>query len=231
MSVTRASQPKKAQVITQLAGYTFSQPSLLDEALTHPSLSGSYNYQRLEFLGDRVLGLAISTWLLELFPGEAEGKLNRRFAALVRRETLAEMAIKLGITKELKLTPGAEQDGTRDKDAIQSDVCESFIGAMYLDGGFDVANAFIRKHWKSLINKGPSAIKDNKTILQEWCQARGINVPNYTIVNQTGPDHSPVFTIEVNIEGHGKSSAVGPAKRIAEQAAAQKLYDILTGEE
>lgn len=223
-------QSKPSRVIKKLAGYTFTKTSLLDEALTHPSLSGNYNYQRLEFLGDRVLGLAVSTWLLEEYPNEAEGKLNRRFTALVRRETLAEMSVQLGIVKALKLTPGAEQEGTRDKEAIQADVCESFIGALYLDGGFDAANAFIRQHWKPLIGAGPSAYKDNKTILQEWCQARGISVPNYNVVDQAGPDHNPVFTIEVNIDGHGAARASGSAKRIAEQAAAQQLYDILTGE-
>lgn len=221
---------KPAQLIKKLAGYTFTQTSLLDEALTHPSLSGNYNYQRLEFLGDRVLGLVVSTWLLEEYPSEAEGKLNRRFTALVRKETLAEMSVKLGIDKALKLTPGAEQEGTRDKEAIQADVCESFIGALYLDGGFDAASTFIREHWKPLIGAGPSAFKDSKTILQEWCQARSIAVPSYNVVEQTGPDHNPIFTIEVSIVDHGAARASGSAKRIAEQAAAQELFDILTGE-
>ena len=226
----RVVKPKSAVIVEKLAGYTFAKTSLLDEALTHPSMSGSYNYQRLEFLGDRVLGLVISTWLLEEYPSEAEGKLNRRFTALVRRETLAEMSVTLGIAKALKLTPGAEQEGTRDKEAIQADVCESFIGALYLDGGFGAANAFIRQHWKLLIGAGPSAFRDSKTVLQEWCQARAIAVPSYSVVEQTGPDHDPVFTIEVKIDGHGTARASGPAKRIAEQAAAQELHDILTGE-
>ncbi|WP_262695526.1 ribonuclease III [Kordiimonas aquimaris] len=226
----RVAKSKPSRFIKKLAGYTFTQTSLLDEALTHPSLSGNYNYQRLEFLGDRVLGLVVSTWLLEEYPNEAEGRLNQRFTALVRRETLAEMSVKLGIVKALKLTPGAEQEGTRDKEAIQADVCESFIGALYLDGGFDAANVFIREHWKSLIGAGPSAFKDSKTILQEWCQARSIAVPNYNVIEQTGPDHNPVFTIEVSIDGHGTARASGSAKRIAEQAAAQELFDILTGE-
>ncbi|NVJ98476.1 MAG: ribonuclease III [Alphaproteobacteria bacterium] len=213
-----------------IVGYTFQSPSLLDEALTHPSLSGSHNYQRLEFLGDRVLGLSVATLLLEAFPGEAEGKLNRRFTALVRRETLAEMARKLGLSDALKLTPGAETEGTREKEAVQADVTEAVIGAMYLDGGYDVADKFIRKHWSPLLNEGPTAIKDSKTQLQEWCQARSLPLPFYKMVGRTGPDHSPVFTIEAIVDNKGTATAIGPAKRQAEQAAAAELLAVLTGE-
>lgn len=228
--MTKKIKSKQKPAISTLAGYKFSRTSLLDEALTHPSLSGSYNYQRFEFLGDRVLGLVVSTLLLEEFPGEAEGKLNQRFTALVRKETLAEMAVQLGIVKALKLTPGAEQEGTRTKEAIQADVCESFIGALYLDGGFDAANAFVRKHWKPLIGASPVAFKDSKTILQEWCQARAVALPEYVETARTGQDHAPVFTIEARIEGKGAAKASGTAKRLAEQAAAQALYEILNGE-
>jgi len=213
-----------------IAGYTFQKPSYLEEALTHPSLSGTHNYQRLEFLGDRVLGLVIATWLLEAYPGEAEGKLNRRFTALVRRETLAEMACHLGLMSSLKLTPGAEAEGTREKEAIQSDVTEAVIGAMYLDGGFDVASAFIRKHWAPLMKEGPSAFKDAKTLLQEWCQARAVALPQYKLVERTGPDHNPEFTIAAMVDGFGEEIATGGAKRQAEQAAAGALLARLTGE-
>lgn len=216
--------------LKQLVGYKFDKPSLLDEALTHPSLSGTYNYQRLEFLGDRVLGLVISTWLLEAYPKEAEGKLNRRFTSLVRKETLAEMSVKLGIVDAIKLTPGAEAEGTREKEAVQSDVCEAVIGAMYLDGGFEVANAFIRKHWVPLMKGEVDAVKDNKTLLQEWCQARALPLPKYSVVDRTGPDHNPVFTIEARVDGKGEAVATGTAKRLAEQASAKKLFDALTGE-
>lgn len=213
-----------------ILGYTFERPSLLAEALTHPSISGSHNYQRLEFLGDRVLGLVISTWLLEAFPGEAEGKLNRRFTALVRKETLAEMARSLDLQAALNLTPGAESEGTRDKEAVQADLMEAVIGAMYLDGGFDVADRLIRKHWAPLMDEGPSAFKDNKTQLQEWCQARSLPLPRYKLVEQRGPDHNPVFTIEAIVENKGTAQASGPAKRHAEQAAAAELMLQLTGE-
>lgn len=218
-----------ASVPKTIAGYTFKSLSLLDEALTHPSLSGSYNYQRLEFLGDRVLGLAISTWLLEEFPRDAEGQLNRRFTALVRKETLAEISRNLKLVDQLKVTPGAEAEGTRDKEAIQSDVCESIIGAIYLDAGFDAANGFIRRHWKDLIGAGVRAHKDSKTQLQEWCQARAASMPTYEVVDRVGPDHDPIFTIEVAVEGKGSARASGAAKRIAEQAAADRLLTQLTG--
>ncbi len=212
----------------EIAGYEFTKPSLLEEALTHPSLSGTHNYQRLEFLGDRVLGLAISTWLLEAYPREAEGKLNRRFTALVRKETLAEMSQNLGFSDALKLTPGAEAEGTRTKEAVLADVCEAVIGAMYLDSGFGAAEKFIRTHWAGLIQHGPNAYKDSKTLLQEWCQARGLPLPKYATVDQQGPDHNPVFTIEAAVENNGSATASGSAKRLAEQAAAEELLTVLT---
>lgn len=228
--MAKSNARKNTAPLTEIAGYVFVRSSLLDEALTHPSLSGNRNYQRFEFLGDRVLGLVIATWLLEVYPKEAEGKLNQRFTSLVRRETLAEMAVKLGIIDHLKLTPGAEAEGTRTKEAIQADVCESVIGAMYLDGGFEAANQFIRTHWASLIGAGVTAIKDDKTLLQEWCQARGVDLPSYTVIEQSGPDHEPVFTIQVAVAGKGEAQATGTAKRLAEQAAAHLLFKQLSGD-
>ncbi|WP_308909583.1 ribonuclease III [Pseudokordiimonas caeni] len=215
---------------SKVAGYTFTKVSFLDEALTHPSLSGSSNYQRLEFLGDRVLGLVIAEWLLELFPGEAEGKINRRFTGLVRRETLADMAETLGLVPLIKLNPGAEQEGTRDKAAIRADITEAVIGALYLDGGFAAAKAFIRKHWKPLLDGVPSAAKDSKTQLQEWAQARSLPLPTYDVVGCDGPDHSPVFTIRAAIDGVGEAEARGTSKRIAQQAAAEALLETIDGD-
>jgi len=217
-------------MLKEIAGYTFKKPSLLDEALTHPSLSGTYNYQRLEFLGDRVLGLSVSTRLLEDYPKEQEGKLNRRFTGLVRKETLADISRKLGIVDHIKVTPGAEIEGTREKEAVQADVCEAVIGAIYLDSGFAAADAFIREHWANFEGDNVAAIKDNKTLLQEWCQARSIALPTYKVVDRAGPDHSPVFTIEVTIEGKGSARAEGTAKRLAEQAAAKDLFAAVAGE-
>jgi ribonuclease-3 len=216
---------KKVQ--KKVADYTFNKVSLLEEALTHPSLSGRHNYQRLEFLGDRVLGLVVSDWLLDLYPDDDEGQLNQRFSSLVRRETLAEMARNLKIVNMILLAPGAEQEGTRDKDAIQCDVCEAVIGAIYLDGGFDAANAFIRAHWKGIVQKDVNAFKDAKTLLQEWCQARNLPLPRYNVVSRTGPDHNPIFIMQAEVEGVDQASAKGTAKRFAEQAAASALIEQL----
>ncbi len=211
----------------KVADYTFNKVSLLEEALTHPSLSGRHNYQRLEFLGDRVLGLVVSDWLLDLYPDDDEGQLNQRFSSLVRRETLAEIARNLKIVNMILLAPGAEQEGTRDKGAIQCDVCEAVIGAIYLDGGFDAANAFIRAHWKGIVQKDVNAFKDAKTLLQEWCQARNLPLPRYNVVSRTGPDHNPIFIMQAEVEGVDQASAEGTAKRFAEQAAAAALIEQL----
>jgi ribonuclease-3 len=215
------------KVQKKVADYTFKKVSLLEEALTHPSLSGRHNYQRLEFLGDRVLGLIISDWLLDLYPDEDEGLLNQRFSALVRRETLAEMSRNLKIVDLILLAPGAEQEGTRDKDAIQCDVCEAVIGAIYLDGGFPAANDFVRRHWKDIVSKDVNAFKDAKTLLQEWCQARNLPLPRYNVLSRSGPDHNPIFVMQAEVETVDNASAEGSAKRFAEQAAAAALMEKL----
>ncbi|RMB04427.1 ribonuclease III [Eilatimonas milleporae] len=213
----------RSEPMVEIAGYGFEKPSLLAEALTHPSLDGRLNYQRFEFLGDRVLGLVIAEWLLDHFPGENEGQLNRRLSSLVRRETLAERARALGFDKALKLMPGAETEGARTKEAVQADVCEAVLGAIYLDSGYEAARAFIRRHWAGLLEKGPAVTKDAKTRLQEFAQGRGWSLPEYRQLDRTGPDHDPVFTIEVVLGDRGAARAEGPAKRVAEQAAAEVL--------
>ncbi len=223
MSKKNTLKPEKAASVGIIAGYTFDKVSLLEEAMTHPSLSGGYNYQRLEFLGDRVLGLVIADWLLALYPGEAEGVLNQRFSALVRRETLAEIALKLGIDKTIKVAAGAETEGTRQKETVLCDVCESLIGAIFLDRGYTAAETFIHQHWADLTDQGPNTFKDAKGQLQEWAQARAKNLPEYDIVHRSGPDHNPLFTIKVTVAGCGSAQAKGVSKRIAEQAAAKAL--------
>lgn len=214
----------------EIAGYVFKKPSLLGEALTHPSLSGRENYQRLEFLGDRVVGLVIAEWLLERFPHENEGRLNRRLVSLVRKETLADMSDLTGFTHALKLTQGAEQEGARDKVAVKADLFEAVLGAMYLDGGFEPVRAFVRKHFAGMMEDGPNVSKDAKTRLQEYAQKLGVTLPGYVILDRSGPDHSPVFTVRARLEGKGEATATGPSKKVAEQEAAQALYNFLTGQ-
>lgn len=213
--------------IAAITGHGFRSPKLLRTALTHPSVASSSHYQRLEFLGDRVLGLVVARWLYDRFPNEQEGKLNRRFIALVRQETLADITADTGISAFILLETGAEQEGTRNTPAVLADICEAVIGALYLDGGLEAAEHFIRTHWAGPLQAGPEVYRDAKTALQEWAQGKGYPLPRYWTVNRTGPDHSPEFEIAVRVDGAGEASAHGASKRSAEQGAAEKLLQNL----
>lgn len=212
-----------------IEGLTIKDAGLLGLALTHPSVPGRPSYQRLEFLGDRVLGLIVATWLYEAFPEEPEGKLNRRFTALVRRETLASVARELDIGELVRVEAGAAAVGTHLAENVLADVCEALIGALYLDGGLAAAEAFVRRHWRERVKAGPKVYKDAKTALQEWAQGRGLPVPEYVILSRSGPDHDPEFEIEARIEGHPPARARGKSRREAEQAAAGELFGRLAG--
>lgn len=213
--------------LSKIADYEFQKPDLLREALTHPSLDKGESYQRLEFLGDRVLGLVISKTLFEKFPNEAEGKLNRRFSALVRREAVAEVASRLQLDRLILMSEGADAEGSRTKVSVLGDVGEAVIGAIYMDGGFDAASDFVLTHWKPLLDAGAKSVKDAKTELQEWAQARALDLPKYEVISRDGPDHNPVFTIQVVVEDNGTAQAEASSKRVAEQKAARTLLDQL----
>ena len=215
--------------IDDIVGHRFQDQRLIEQALSHPSLPGPVNYQRLEFLGDRVLGLVVAAWLYERYPGEAEGELNRRYTALVRRETLAEVAQGLGLDAHIRGEASADAAGLRQQPAVLADVCEAVIGALYLDAGLEVAAEFIHRHWQARLN-GPATLKDAKTALQEWAQAHRLPLPTYQVADRTGPDHSPEFTVTVAVVDHGEETASGPSKRAAQQAAAQRMLDRLVGE-
>jgi len=204
-------------------GHRFTDRKLLLAALTHGSLSENVNYQRLEFLGDRVLALVMATRLYETFPDEQEGLLNRRFTALVRRETLAEVAQEAGLDTLVRLETAAEQDGARRTPALLADVCEAVLGALYLDGGLDCAAAVINRHWAKRLATAEIAAKDAKTALQEWAQGNGLGLPAYRMVGRSGPDHDPEFEVEVRVSGLGKERGRAGSKRAAEQAAAAAL--------
>ncbi|TCT11508.1 RNAse III [Tepidamorphus gemmatus] len=207
-------------------GYTFSDGSLLATALTHASaVAGTSrpSYQRLEFLGDHVLGLVMAHMLYERFPDADEGEMSRRLAALVRRETCAAVAREIDLGAFLRLGSGEVQSGGRAKEAILGDVCEAVIGAIYLDGGLDPAATFIRDHWDGRIDRDSRLLKDAKTSLQEWAHARGLAAPVYREVSRSGPDHAPQFEIEVSLPGIDSIRAVGGSKRAAEQNAAEAL--------
>jgi len=206
--------------IYKILGYQFKDTDLLQEALTHPSLEGSPNYQRLEFIGDRVLGLAISVWMYELYPTADEGGLASRHTNLVRREACAKVAEKLDLGKFIHMAKSSEDTGGRTRETIIADACESVIGAIYLEAGYEVAEKFIRVNWKDLANNVKVAERDAKTILQEKVQAQGMPTPIYTILDRSGSDHEPTFTIAVKVKDEGEESAKGQSKREAEQQAA-----------
>ncbi len=222
--------------------YRFKQPELLDEALTHPSASlgrgprgpvatGSGRrrtvYERLEFLGDRVLGLVVAEMLFHRFPDENEGALARRHAALVRREALARVALILGLDKLLLLSKGEEEAGGRNNPTMLSDACEALLGAVYADGGLDPAARIIRGHWATLMAESATPPKDAKTALQEWAQGRGKPLPLYETRGIEGPPHDPSFLVAVTVEGFLSVTGCGTSKRAAEQAAATAMLEQL----
>ncbi len=204
-------------------GYSFRDPSLLEEALTHPSLGKKRNNQRLEFLGDAVLGMLVSRLLFDLFPKETEGELARRQAALVCGPTLAQVAKEARLGAHLRLANSEEAAGGRDNPTNLEDACEALIGALYIDGGIEAAAAFVLPRWEKLAKSLKAAPKDAKTSLQEWAQARGLPVPSYTVLESEGPAHAPVFTIEARVQGYEPVTATAPNKRAAEQSAAAEL--------
>ena len=200
--------------------------ALFTRALTHSS-RGDEHYERLEFLGDRVLGLAIATWLYELFPDEPEGKLSRRLNALVSGETCAEIARELGLGRHLILGKQAREDGAADSDNVLGDVVEALIGALYLEAGLVAAAAFIRRAWADRVSTHDKAPKHPKSALQEWAAANERKPPTYQTKDRSGPHHAPRFVVEVEIKGIGSASAEGLSKQDAETAAAKALLEKL----
>jgi ribonuclease III len=217
-------KPNLDELLNKL-GYRFENPALLDEALTHVSApkADGQSYQRLEFLGDRVLGLAIADLLYRTFPGAPEGELSRRLAELVRRESCAEIAITWDVGPYLKLGAGEAHAGERRNQTILADVCEAIIGAAFLDGGYEAARGVVERAFLPLLEAPRRPLRDPKSALQEWAQGRGLPPPTYSIVEQTGPDHAPKFRVMVKVKGAETEFGLGTSKRIAEQAAARSL--------
>jgi ribonuclease-3 len=211
-------------------GHSFTDASLLVRALTHvsalPALRAQRridSYQRLEFLGDRVLGLAVSTMLFETYPAAEEGELSRRLADLVRKDTCADVARDWGVGEFLRLGEGEAQTGGAKKSAILGDICESILGAVFLDAGFPAAEGVVRKFFAAKMLHPGRPLRDAKTALQEWAQARGLPPPAYRQSGRSGPDHAPLFVMEVVVTGFESVKAEGTSKRLAEQACAQKF--------
>ena len=219
---------KKSEAIRsfeQRLGYEFSNLSLLVEALTHSSIASDFrkDNQRLEFLGDRVLGLVMAEALLEIDQTAPEGTLAPRFNALVRKETCAEVARQIELGGVLKIGRSEMVSGGRRKDALLGDGMEAVIAAIYKDGGFEIAKTIIIKLWGDRIKNVKVDARDAKTMLQEWAQARGQNPPNYEVISRSGPDHAPDFLVKVILDSGETSEAMAGSKRQAEQMAAKAL--------
>jgi ribonuclease III len=226
----------------QRIDYEFSRPELLAEALTHrsaprpPGAGGRRsrravprNYERLEFLGDRVLGLVIADLLWRRFDSEAEGPLTQRHAQLVRRETLAAIGDEIGLVGHLVLSPAEAAAGAARNPAILADAVEAVVAAIYLDGGFAAAFRFVERLWAPRIAAMDRPPRDPKTTLQEWTQGRGLPLPAYELTATSGPDHARHFTVSVTVAGHDGASATATSKRAAEAGAAAALIERLTG--
>jgi len=206
-------------------GHSFARPELLARAVTHSSMSSPTrsDNQRLEFLGDRVLGLVMAEALLAKDKAASEGQLAPRFNALVRKEACADVARDIGLGEALKLGRSEMMSGGRRKQALLGDAMEAVIAAVYLDAGFDAARDMVLRLWGDRVGRVEADARDPKTALQEWAQARGMPPPVYTEVKRSGPDHAPEFTICVALANGQQVQAVAGSKRQAEQAAAQEL--------
>ncbi len=218
---------ESAAWIESRLGHRLKDRALFERALTHSS-RGEEHYERLEFLGDRVLGLIVATWLFELFPDEPEGKLSRRFNALVSGEVCAEIARELGVGGQVRLGKQAREDGAADSDNVLGDIVEALIGALYLEAGLAAATAFVRRAWAERVSTHDKAPKHPKSALQEWAAANDKKPPAYQTKHRSGPHHAPKFVVEVEIKGVGTASAEGLSKQEAETAAAKALLEKLT---
>lgn len=200
------------------------EPQLFERALTHGS-HGRETYERLEFLGDRVLGLVIAGWLYQRFPSEPEGKMSRRYNALVARETCADVGRELGLPPFIRLGRQAREDHANMSDNVIGDVVEAIIGAIYLDGGLERAEAFVRANWTPFLEDQRKAPVHPKSALQEIAAERKFGVPAYEMLARFGPHHAPRFRVRVSLGRHGEAEAEGASKQEAETAAAAALLE------
>jgi len=219
------------QTLDAILGYRFTRSDLPREALTHRSAlqgkrSGQGSNERLEFIGDRVLGLLIAEWLASRFPDEQEGDLGRRLASLVSQPVLAQVAETIGLGEALSVAPGEARAGVQRRATVLADALEAALGAIYLDGGLEPARDFVRRAWDSAMIAQEAPPKDAKTALQEWAQKRGLELPAYTVSARSGPPHAPVFEVTVTV-GEWCGTGTAGNKRAAEQLAAEHLHGTL----
>ena len=231
-----------SQALDAILGYRFTRSDLPREALTHRSAlqgkgpgkdpatgtragrrSGRGSNERLEFIGDRVLGLLIAEWLAERFPREQEGDLGRRLASLVSQPVLAHVADQIGLGEALSVAPGEVRAGVRRRATVLADALEAALGAIFLDGGLEPAREFVRRVWAEAMTTQAEPPKDAKTALQEWAQKRGFDLPDYIVSERSGPPHAPVFVVTVAVDQY-KGLGTAGNKRAAEQLAAENLY-------
>jgi ribonuclease-3 len=237
-----------SQTLDAILGYRFTRSDLPREALTHRSAlqgkrpggrskkrrsaalpptddvnSSTVSNERLEFIGDRVLGLLIAEWLAERFPDEQEGDLGRRLAALVSQPVLAQVAETIGLGEALTVAPGEARAGVQRLATVLADALEAALGAIYLDGGLEPAREFVRRAWDRAMTEQETPPKDAKNALQEWAQKRGLDLPAYKVSARSGPPHAPVFEVTVTVGERGGTGTAG-SKRVAEQLAAESLY-------
>lgn len=214
--------------LEKLLQHQFANKDLLKQALTHASLSeNKSSYERLEFLGDRVLSFVIADMLFVTFPEDKEGALAKRHSTLVKQAALEKVAKSLDLPSHMYYAKRDKEQ--KPSPSMQADVVEALIAALYLDGGFTAADQFIRTHWAELVNAGHAPPEDAKSALQEWAQARGIALPKYDVLERSGPDHSPVFVVQVSLEGFKPQQAQSNSKQSAQKLAARTLLDIVRG--
>lgn len=214
-------EPTRA-FLTELSGRPLSDEGLWLEALTHGSTGEARNYERLEFLGDRVLGLVIAEWLHALGTGD-EGKLSQRLNALVSRTMCAEIARSRGLGEHLRLGKQARDDGGHDSDNILGDVMEALIGACFIQAGYDAARRMVRGLWSEAVEGRAGQRKHPKSALQEWAAGNRRKMPEYRLVDRSGPDHAAKFTVAVAVKGVGEAEASGTSKQEAETLAAEEF--------
>lgn len=218
--------------LAAILGHDFGRPEILQRAVTHASaaIGAGESYQRLEFLGDRVLGLVLVDLLMRRFPDEPEGPLARRFGRLADRTSLALIARSLSLAEWIRVVDGGKETSIAENDSVMADALEAVIGAVYRDGGLDAARTMIEPLWAPLIEGQDAPPVDSKTALQEWAQGKSLSLPAYRVISRTGPDHAPVFTVEVAVEGYPAERASAGSKRVAEQDAAASLLSAIEAE-
>ena len=215
--------------ISEIIKYNFKNVQLLNEALTHPSIisknSIKFNYERLEFLGDAILNMVISEMLFNIFPKDTEGSLAKKKTALVCGNKLVEVAQSINLGQFIIMSDGERSCGGANNCSNLENALEALIGAIYLDGGLKAAKKFIHSFWKHSAQHMSNPPQDAKTILQEWVQGKGLPAPTYHTIDKSGPDHNPIFTVELRIPSYEAVQAVGNNKKVAEQKAASLMLN------